>query len=83
MSIHDDKMNDIWDTNYLAGEYEIIVKDLIFQDLGHLIEGMEIKDEHHVVIRGKIRDQSELLGLLNTLCQYQAKILKVERLTSQ
>ena len=58
--------------------YEIVVMGILPPELSELVAGMEIRNERISVLKGKIKDQSELMGVLNTLTQYHAKVLSVK-----
>ena len=61
--------------------YTIIVKGIVAPGLSEFLGGMTIENElarNQTTIYGMIQDQSELLGILDTLAQHQTKILSVE-----
>ena len=61
--------------------YIIKVKGIVTPGLSEFLGGMTIENElarNQTTIYGMIQDQSELLGILDTLAQHQTKILSVQ-----
>ena len=59
----------------------IIVKGIVAPELSEFLGGMTIENElarNQTTIYGLIQDQSELLGIFDTLAQHQTKILSVK-----
>ena len=65
--------------------YRIIIKGVLDQDWSDRLAGMTITvTDHeggspHTALAGRIRDQAELNGILDTLCSLHLPILRVEQ----
>lgn len=69
------------DSNIIDSDrYQIIVKGSISPDLSTNLSGLHIKNERITILTGKIKDQSELLGVLNTLSNYNTEVVSVKKL---
>ena len=60
--------------------YKIIVKGTISPDLSNNLSGLEIKNERISILSGEIKDQSELMGVLNTLSNYNTEVVSVKKI---
>lgn len=63
--------------------YEIVVSGILSPEMSDLVAGMEIRNERNSILKGKLKDQSELMGVLNTLVNYRSKVLSVKRLDEE
>ena len=62
-----------------SNKYQIIVKGSICPDMSKNLAGLDIKNERLAILNGEIKDQSELMGVLNTLSNYQIEVISVEK----
>ena len=63
-----------------SDRYQIIVKGTISPDLSTNLSGLHIKNERISILTGKIKDQSELMGVLNTLSNYNTEVISVKKI---
>ena len=61
-------------------KYKIIVKGDVNPDLSNNLSGLEIKNERISILTGEIKDQSELMGVLNTLSNYNTEVVSVKKI---
>lgn len=61
-------------------KYKIIVKGSISPDLSVNLSGLDIKNERISILTGEIKDQSELMGVLNTLSNYHAEVVSLKKI---
>ena len=61
-------------------KYKIIVKGTISPDLSNNLSGLDIKNERISILSGEIKDQSELMGVLNTLSNYNTEVVSVKKI---
>jgi len=64
----------------ISNKYQIIVKGDISSDLSPNLAGLDIKNERLTILSGKIKDQSELMGVLNTLSNYHTEVISVKKI---
>ncbi len=60
--------------------YQIIVKGSISPDMSKNLAGLDIKNEKLCILSGAIKDQSELMGVLNTLSNYHTEVISVKKI---
>lgn len=63
-----------------SNKYQIIVKGNISPDLSTNLAGLNIKNESLSILSGEIKDQSELMGVLNTLSNYHTEVISVKKI---
>ena len=63
----------------ISNKYQIIVKGSISPDLSTNLAGLDIKNERLTILSGEIKDQSELMGVLNTLSNYHTEVISVKK----
>ena len=63
-----------------SNKYQIIIKGDISPDLSANLAGLDIKNERHTILSGEIKDQSELMGVLNTLSNYHTEVISVKKI---
>lgn len=63
-----------------SNKYQIIVKGDISPDLSTNLAGLDIKNERLTILSGEIKDQSELMGVLNTLSNYHTEVISVKKM---
>ena len=63
----------------ISNKYQIIVKGDISPDLSTNLAGLDIKNERLTILSGEIKDQSELMGVLNTLSNYHTEVISVKK----
>jgi len=63
-----------------SNKYQIIVKGNISSDLSTNLAGLNIKNERLSILSGEIKDQSELMGVLNTLSNYHTEVISVKKI---
>ena len=63
-----------------SNKYQIIVKGSISPDLSTTLAGLDIKNERLTILSGEIKDQSELMGVLNTLSNYHTEVISVKKI---
>jgi hypothetical protein len=65
-----------------GAEYEIRIRNNIGREWSHWFPGMAIRNEAsgETVLRGYIRDQSELHGILSRLSDFNLFLLSVNRI---
>ena len=69
------------DSSYKSSnKYQIIVKGDISPDMSKNLGGLEIENERLTILSGEIKDQSELMGVLNTLSNYHTEVISVRKL---
>ena len=61
-------------------KYQIIVNGSISPDLSTNLAGLDIKNERLTILSGEIKDQSELMGVLNTLSNYHTEVISVKKI---
>ena len=61
-------------------KYKIIVRGTISPDLSNNLSGLDIKNERISILSGEIKDQSELMGVLNTLSNYNTEVVSVKKI---
>jgi len=66
--------------NLISMIYKIIVKGTISPDLSNNLSGLDIKNERISILSGEIKDQSELMGVLNTLSNYNTEVVSVKKI---
>ena len=63
-----------------SNKYQIIVKGSICPDLSVNLSGLDIKNERISILSGEIKDQSELMGVLNTLSNFNTEVVSVKKI---
>jgi hypothetical protein len=67
--------------------YQIIVQGRVDPDMSDLLGGMTIqmkseeKDSQVTILKGELRDQAALAGVLNSLYELHLTVISVERLS--
>jgi len=64
----------------ISNNYQIIVKGSISPDLSANLAGLDIKNERITILTGEIKDQSELMGVLNTLSNRLTEVISVKKI---
>ena len=63
-----------------SNKYQIIVKGDISPDMSKNLGALDIVNERLTILSGEIKDQSELMGVLNTLSNYNTEVISVRKL---
>ena len=63
-----------------SNNYQIILRGSISEDMSESLAGMDIQNERLTILTGEIKDQSELMGVLNTLSNRLTEVVSVKKI---